>query len=372
MVRPLPPLRIGQHITSYPIVQGAMAVRVSGAMLAGTVANSGGVGMIASLGLGLVSPYFHPRSGKGNFFEANRLALIDELNKARLLSPDGVIGVNVLVATRDYAAIAHTAAAHGADVIVAGAGLPLDLPEHTADFPQVALVPAVSSVEMAATICETWKKRYNRLPDAFIVENCRVVGGHFGTQCEQVDRSTFSIANVLSQLRQYLIQQVGVSLPLIAAGGISKRADIDQMLSLGAAGVQVGTRFIPTKECDGDRRYKDFHLQASANDVVAVPSPVGKPARALRNAFTEQAIANSPDLERRCVANCLQSCLCRDAKTTYCIIQALARAACGDVDNGLVFSGATIGQVDRIMSVAEVMAELTCWQEPVTVKAKLT
>lgn len=365
MTHPLPPLRIGQHIANFPIVQGAMAVRVSGSRLAAAVANAGGMGTIASLGLGLVSPYFDPQDKQRNFFEANRLALIDELRKARLLSPEGVIGVNVLVATKDYATIAQTAAAHGANFIVAGAGLPLDLPAHTADHPDVALVPMVSSLEMVQTLCRTWQQRYDRLPDAFIVENCRVIGGHFGTQCEQVDRPTFSIANVLSEIREYLTQIVGAAIPLIAAGGVWNRADIDCLLAMGANGVQIGTRFIPTIECDGDPRYKAFYLNMQPEDVVVVPSPVGKPARALRNAFSDRVTTRPTELERRCVANCLNACLCRDQRTTYCIIQALARAACGDVEEGLVFSGAHLGQVSQIKSVAEVMSELTCWQETV-------
>jgi NAD(P)H-dependent flavin oxidoreductase YrpB (nitropropane dioxygenase family) len=131
------------------------------------------------------------------------------------------------------------------------------------------------------------------------------------------------------------------------------------MLALGASGVQVGTRFITTEECDADRRYKEFYLKANLEDVAIVPSPVGKPARALRNAFAQKAIAASPDLERRCIANCLESCLCRDSRKTYCIIQALANAASGDVENGFIFSGANVGRAKRIMSVAEVMAELT-------------
>ncbi|MDZ8240990.1 MAG: nitronate monooxygenase family protein [Nostoc sp. ChiQUE01a] len=359
----LHPLRIGKHIAQYPIVQGAMAVGVSGAKLAGAVANAGGVGTIASLGLGLHSPYFHQRK-RGSFFEANRLALIDELTKARSISPDGAIAVNILVATKDYPVLAQTAAAQGANLIITGAGLPLSLPEYTADYPDVALVPSVSNLFSAQLICQIWQCKYNRLPDALIVENCQQVGGHF-SQCEDMNSPGFSIESVISQLREYFQQHLGVKIPLIVTGGIGDRTDIDRILAIGADGVQIGTRFITTEECDADERYKDYHLQSSAADIVTVPSPVGKPSRALRNFFAEQAITNSSTTqERRCIANCLETCLCRDTGKTYCLLQALSKAALGDLEHGLIFSGANVRYTERIMSVTELMAELTQPHKP--------
>lgn len=352
----LHPLRIGKHIARYPIVQGAMAVRVSGANLAGAVANAGGVGVIATLGIGLDSPYFDKRKRK-SFFTANKLALIDELAKARYISPDGIIGVNILVATKDYPVLAQTAAAEGANVIITGAGLPLTLPEYIADYPEVALVPTVANVEDAKYLCQTWQNRYHRLPDALIVENCQMIGGHF-TQCEQANTPGFSVATVISQLREYLAKQLGVMIPLIVSGGICDRTDIERMINIGANGVQIGTRFITTLECDADPRYKQRHLQAHAADIVTVPSPVGKSSRALRNAFTEQVMTDASNIERRCIANCLEMCLCRDQGKTYCLLQALSQAARGDVENGLIFSGTNIANSERIISVAELMAEL--------------
>ncbi|GAB4243371.1 MAG: nitronate monooxygenase family protein [Elainellaceae cyanobacterium] len=333
-----------------------MAVRVSGASLAGAVANAGGIGVISSLGLGLHSPYYKVQPRRGNFGVANQLALIDELQKARTISPAGMIGVNILIATKDYPFLAETAAANGANLIIAAAGLPLNLPAYTANYSEVALVPVVCGLEAVQTICQTWQQQYDRLPDAFIVENSQTVGGHIGTTCEDFNSR---IECLIPQIQNYLRTQLQVDIPLIAAGGIWERADVDYMLALGASGVQVGTRFITTEECDADRRYKEFHLRASPADVVVVPSPVGKPARALANTFAKKAIAASPDLERQCVANCLESCLCRDSRKTYCILQALANAARGDIEKGLIFSGANTGRAAEILSVAEVMAELT-------------
>ncbi|HEY9620401.1 MAG TPA: nitronate monooxygenase family protein [Crinalium sp.] len=361
MSQPLSPLRIGQHIARHPIVQGAMAVRVSGGNLAGAVANAGGVGVISTLGLGLMRDRSHSQKSQGQFFEANRLALIEELQKARAISPDGVIGVNIITATRDYPELAQVAAAHGANLIITAAGLPLQLPEYVNEYPEVALVPMVCGVEAAQKICQAWQTNYGRLPDAFAVENSRAVGGHFGTTCDDFSNT---INYVLPAIQQMLLTQFGQDIPLIATGGVWDRADVDAMLALGAKGVQVGTRFITTHECDADPRYKEFHLKARADDVMIVPSPVGKPARALGNAFAERAIAKeSSQLERQCVANCLEACLCRDRRATYCIIQALAKAASGDIENGLVFSGANVGRAERLMSVVEVMDELT--QSPV-------
>ncbi|MFB2971934.1 NAD(P)H-dependent flavin oxidoreductase [Aerosakkonema sp. BLCC-F183] len=360
-MKTLPSLQIGKHIARYPIIQGAMAVRVSGANLAGAVANAGGIGIVATIGLGLNSPYFMPNLHRKRvkFSLANCLALIDELQKARSISPHGVIGVNVLVAVRNYADLVRTAIENGANLIATAAGLPLDLPEYTANYPDTALVPTVSTVAAARTLCQTWESKYDRLPDAFIVQCSKTIGGHLAGKSQDVEKPAYKIEQLIPELADYLRRELGAAIPIIAAGGIWDKADIDAMLALGANGVQIGTRFITTHECDADIRYKEFHLNANPNDVAIVPSPLGVPGRAIRNKFAEDAIAQSPNIERRCIANCLQSCLCRDRQETYCIIQALDRAARGDVENGLIFSSANAGRAKRIMSVTEVMAELT-------------
>jgi nitronate monooxygenase len=309
--------------------------------------------------LGFNSPYFNRQTRKGNLFAANRSALIDELRMARTLSRYGILGVNAMVVARDYETLVRTAAECGVDLVVSGAGLPLNLPEYTTDYPDVALVPIISTTRAAKVICQKWERRYGRLPDAFVVENPNTAGGHLGAKSEELGDPALNADRVLPELLDYLRDDVGVEIPVIVAGGIWDRADIDRALALGAKGVQMGTRFITTEECDADIRYKEFHLHATPEDVVLVPSPVGMPGRALRNPFAESAIAQSPDLDKRCVANCLQVCKCRDLKQTYCIIQALDRAARGDIENGLVFAGSNAGRADRIVSVAELMTELT-------------
>jgi nitronate monooxygenase len=360
----LPSLTIGHHTAPHPIVQGGMGIRVSGAGLAAAVANAGGIGVISAVGLGMHSPYFdikekNPKTRQTRFFEANRLALIDELRQARALSPEGLLGVNLMVAARDYETLVQTAVDHGVDLIFSGAGLPLTLPGLTAHRPEVALVPIISSLRAAQVICKKWQRQYNRLPDAFVVENPLAAGGHLGAKAEELDDPAIGPEVVIPALVSYLAETFEQPIPVIAAGGVCDRTTLLQALSLGASGVQIGTRFIPTDECDADLRYKEFHLNADPADIVLVPSPVGLPGRALRNAFVDRVNAGElPGAKDQCFANCLQVCKFRDRRETYCILRALDRACRGDVENGLVFAGSSVGGSRRLQPVAEVMAEL--------------
>lgn len=339
-----------------------MGVRISGANLAAAVANAGGVGVISSVGLGLSSPHFTDAAladlplGQ-RFFEASRLALTEAIQTARQLSPNGIIGVNMMVADRHHEAMVRAIASQPIDLIIAGAGLPLTLPGLTADAPHIALVPIVSSVRAARLICRKWSKQYDRLPDGFIIEHPRYAGGHLGAKADEMETEAVSLETVIPQLREYLTTELHVDIPIIAAGGVWERSDIDRVLALGASGVQIGTRFITTDECDADDRYKQFHLAARPEDVTLVPSPVGLPGRAIRNAFVDKVLSNTLDLKTRCV-NCLHRCKYRDTKETYCILTALDRAAQGDVENGLIFGGTNAGRSDRIRPVADLMAEL--------------
>lgn len=361
----LPTLKIGQHIAHYPIIQGGMGIRISGANLAAAVANAGGIGMISATALGMNSKYFdpnekNPKKRHEQFLEANRLALIEELQKARDRSPNGIIGVNVMVAVRGYETLVKTAIAHGANLIISGAGLPLKLPAYTASHPEVALVPIVSSGRAAKVICQKWQRNYGRLPDAIVVENPQHAGGHLGAKVQDLDNPKESSECVISELIAYLHDELNAIIPAIAAGGIWNRADIEQALALGASGVQIGTRFITTEECDADFRYKEFHLQAQSEDVVIVPSPVGMPGRALRNSFIEKVLeTGTPNLQGSCLANCLEVCKFRDRHETYCILRALDRAAKGDIEMGLIFAGSHAGKAEQILTVTELMTELT-------------
>lgn len=366
-------LKIGPHVARYPIIQGGMGIRISGANLAAAVANAGGIGIISAIGLGMRSEYFdphqaNPKQRHEQFLDANRLALIDELKKARELSPDGIIGVNIMVAARGYETLVKTAIEHGVNLIISGAGLPLKLPEYAASQPSVALVPIVSSARAAKIIAQKWQRNCGRLPDAFIVENPRSAGGHLGAHVKDLDNPQMADTHVIPELVAYLRDELKVEIPAIAAGGIWNRADIDRALALGASGVQIGTRFITTEECDADRRYKEFHLQAKPEDVVIVPSPVGLPGRALRNSFVDQVLKiGTPNPEGACLANCLEVCKFRDRRETYCILRALDQASQGDIETGLIFAGSHAGQAEKILPVAELMAELTFAKSPESV-----
>ncbi|MDS3860030.1 nitronate monooxygenase family protein [Thermosynechococcaceae cyanobacterium BACA0444] len=351
------PLTVGTHTARYPIIQGAMAVKVSGAKLAAAVAEAGGIGLISSFGIGFDSPYFPERAPRKTFFQANQLALQDALTTARKLSPTGIIGVNILVATKDYLALAQTAAAGGADLIVTGAGLPLTLPEVTQDYLHVALVPIVADLESAQIICQAWGKNYHRYPDAIIVENCQKIGGHFASQCQ--DGIPNDLGQTLQHLRHYL-NSLNLQIPIIITGGIWEQEDIQQMLRLGADGVQIGSRFITTQECDAADAYKQVHLQARPEDIISITSPVGKPARVLKNQLTTDIATQAPTLERRCLANCLQTCLCRDQGTSFCLLQVLNAASQGDVQAGLLFASGNVRPIRKILSVAELMASWGC------------
>lgn len=358
-----PSLQIGLSTARYPIIQGGMGVRISGASLAAAVANAGGIGIISASGLALNSPYFdadepNPKKRHQQFLNASQLALIDELNTARYLSPTGIIGVNIMVAAREYELLVRTAVEHGANLIVAGAGLPLQLPTYTQDHPEVALVPIVSSIRAAQVICRKWQRQQGRLPDAFIVEDPQLAGGHLGAAADNLNDPDWAATAVIPGLVSYLKAEFQTPIPVIAAGGIWDQNDIVRALELGAHGVQIGTRFITTYECDADPRYKEFHFNASPEDVRLIPSPVGLPGRALLNPFAEKIMAGTPNPQGKCLANCLKRCKFRDQRETYCILQALDRAARGDVENGVIFAGTNAGRSKRMMSVAELMREL--------------
>jgi len=349
----LPVLKIGKHTPRYPLIQGGMGIRISASGLAGAVAKAGGVGTIASVGLGLSSRHF---TGK-NYFEANKLALAEELSTARKTAPDGILAVNCIVALTDYEDMVRTAAENGAQVIISGAGLPMHLPEYTADHPDVALVPIVSSVKAARLIIRKWEKQYRRLPDAFVVEAPGTAGGHLGARAEEVYSPELTLEKVVPELVEFLSGELKVDIPVVAAGGIWSREDMARAFGLGARGVQMGTRFVCTHECDASDAFKQMYLKATEEDVTLVKSPVGLPGRAIKTRFSE-ALASGPPKGHRCVANCIKSCSFRSEKVGFCITTALNTAQKGDVDNGLVFSGSNAVRCREIVHVSDIFMDL--------------
>jgi nitronate monooxygenase len=349
----LPALKIGKHTPAYPIIQGGMGVRISAHRLAGAVAKAGGVGTIASVGLGLSSKHYN---GK-NYFESNKLALADEIADARKTAPDGIIAVNCMAALTDYEALVRTSAENGANVIISGAGLPMQLPEFTKDFPDVALIPIVSSAKAARLIIKKWEKLYRRMPDAIVVEAPGKAGGHLGARTEEVFSAELTLEKVVPELVDFLAAEVKADIPVIAAGGIWDREDVARVFGLGARGVQMGTRFVCTFECDAPDAFKQMYLDATDKDIKLVLSPVGLPGRVIRNEFSEK-LADGPPKGDRCTINCLKHCSLRSEKVGFCIARALTVAHKGDVVDGLIFSGSNAVKCKEIVHVKDVIDDL--------------
>ncbi|MDR1885209.1 MAG: nitronate monooxygenase family protein [Synergistaceae bacterium] len=350
----LPLLKIGRHTPKYPIIQGGMGVKISGARLAGSVALQGGVGTIASVGLACD----HPDYSGWNYFDINEIAMAEAVKSSRTAAPDGVIAVNCMVALTDYDRQVRSAAAAGVDIIISGAGLPMKLPEYTRDFPDVALVPIVSSVKAADLIIRKWGKMYGRLPDAIVVETPLYAGGHIGaTRMEHVTDDAFSLERVVPELVKYIEDTVKSDIPVVAAGGIWDVSDMRRAFGLGARGVQIGTRFACTEECDADMRFKQAYIDAGPEDVVVIMSPVGIPGRALRNPFVEKYISGEVE-SKPCIAACLSHCSYLKDRSTFCIAQALVDAYKGNWETGLFFAGSNVVKCSRLERVSEIFKEL--------------
>lgn len=352
------PLVIGRHIVNYPLIQGGMGVRISAGNLAGHVARCGGVGLVATAALGLNSPHFTGRGLRG----ADVAALKDELRKASAIAPNGVVGTNCMVALSDYEDLVRASCEAGAKVIVSGAGLPLGLPGLTADFPEVALVPIVSSVRAAELIARKWSKGFGRLPDAVVVEDPETAGGHLGEKLENIGTGAYDQYATVRGVKAFFREAFGAQVPVIAAGGIWDRDDLLHALEQGADGVQMATRFVCTEECDASDAFKQAYLACRKEDIGLVMSPAGLPGRAL---VGNVAAIRRGDLDDhlRCPVGCLRKCAYRDEGERFCIARALDCAQRGDVDRGLVFCGSNAWKSDRITTVQEIFDELFVMEE---------
>lgn len=349
-----PILKIGKHQPRYPLIQGGMGVKISGPRLAGAVARAGGVGTIATVGLAVGSPHYTGR----NYFEANIEAVKESLAEARATAKDGILAVNAMVALTDYEMHIRSACEGGTDIIISGAGLPLKLPEYAKDFPDVALVPIVSSTKAASLIIRRWEKNYHRMPDGLVVETPLHAGGHLGaTKMEQVTDPALSLETVVPELVAFLRDEVGIDIPVIAAGGIWDRQDMEHAFSLGAKGVQMGTRFACTVEGDASERFKQAFIDATEEDVVIIKSPVGIPGRALKTPFVAKYLEGDVT-SKPCIANCLAHCSYRNDRSAFCIAAALVDAYMGDYENGLFFCGDNVTKCTRMETVDGIMGEL--------------
>ena len=370
----LKPLKIGNLVAKHPVIQGGMGVGVSLSSLAGAVAKAGGIGIISTAQIGFKDQDF----GK-NPMAANLRAIHSELKKAREKAPQGILGFNIMVATKEYASYVKEAVKAGADVIISGAGLPIDMPKFVAEAEnenggsekkerRTMIAPIVSSVKSALVICRMWDRKYHTAPDFVVVEG-PCAGGHLGFSREQLTElgadtdhvaETFDepaydkeIRGIIETVKSFA-EKYKKHIPVITAGVIFDHKDVLHQFALGAEGVQAATRFVTTEECDADIAYNNANINAKEEDIVIVKSPVGMPGRAIKNKFLER-VAQGPVKVERCF-RCLEHC--NPAETPYCITKALINAAEGKIDEALLFCGSNAYRCEKIETVPEVMAAL--------------
>lgn len=358
----LKPLKIGELIAKNPVIQGGMGVGISLSSLAGAVAKAGGVGIISTAQIGFRDPEFLKKP-----LECNLRAIKTELERARRIAPTGIIGFNIMVATRNYALYVKEAVKAGADIIISGAGLPVNLPE-LVEGAKTKIAPIVSTAKSAMVICKLWDRKYHKIPDLLVIEG-PLAGGHLGFSREQLaeygadtedvpatyrkDAYDEEIRRIMKVVKEYE-EKYQQHIPVAVAGGIYTHEDVLHALELGADGVQVGTRFVTTEECDAPLAYKQTYIDAKKEDIVITKSPVGMPGRAIRNAFLERVAGQKAKIE-----NCYQ-CLehCDPKNIPYCITKALSNAAEGKLEDALLFCGSNAYRVNRIETVDAVIADL--------------
>lgn len=347
----LPSLKIGDLLVKLPIIQGGMGIGVSMSNLAAAVAREGGIGIISAAQIGYKEENFRKENDL-----ANVNGLIKEIRKAKELAPEGVIGVNFLAATSNYADMVRTAVMEKVDLIISGAGIPKNLPDLVKGS-ATKIAPIVSSAKAADTIVKLWKKRYDRLPDLIVVEG-PMAGGHLGFSKESLNEGTaasiYDITKDIVESMKKFEEKFAQKIPVIAAGGIYSGEDIRKALETGATGVQIATRLVATEECDAHINFKQAYIDASKDDIELVVSPVGLPGRAIVNDFTKRVKAGQEKI-RSCY-NCLDGCSPKTAP--YCITEALVASVTGDTTNGLVFIGANGYLVNKMSTVKEVFDEI--------------
>lgn len=345
-------LVIGNLVARVPIVQGGMGVGISLSGLAAATANAGGIGVIAAAGIGLLEP-----DGFKDFLGANIRALRREIRNARAHTK-GIIGVNIMVALTNFADMVRTSIEEKIDIIFSGAGLPVNLPEFLKGSTATKLVPIVSSGRAATLLAKRWLDKYNYLPDAFVVEG-PLAGGHLGFKAEQLGDPAYSLEKIVPEVIEAVRpfeEKTGKKIPVIAGGGIYTGADIRRFIEMGAAGVQMATRFVATEECDASPAFKATYVAAAGpGDLEIIKSPVGMPGRAIRNEFLDDVEAGMKK-PFACPYHCIVTCDIE--KAPYCISLALLNAQKGRLDKGFAFAGANAWRTEKIVKVQELVDEL--------------
>jgi len=354
-------LKIGKYIIEKPIIQGGMGVGISWDQLAGTVSKEGGLGVISSVGTGYYNNKEYAKKlvsnrplSEENFYSKDGFEAI--IKNARKICKDKPLAANVLYAINGYGDVLRNACELGVDIIITGAGLPTNMPEFTEGYPDVALVPIVSSAKALKIICKRWQKRYDRLPDAVILEGPKS-GGHQGFTYEQCSMPEHQLENLVIPVVQEAAKWGDI--PVIAAGGVWDKKDIQEMMNLGAKGVQMGTRFIGTHECDAHDNFKDVLLNAKKDDIKLMGSPVGYPAQGVVTNLTH-LVAKREGPAIKCISNCVSPCNRGvEAKAVgFCIADRLSDAYEGNLETGLFFSGTNGYRLNEIISVKELLEKL--------------
>lgn len=336
-----------------PIIQGGMGVGVSLGNLAGTVAFNEGMGIISTVNAGYREDDFLTEGNK-----TNQKALANEISKAKTIAQGkGLIGINIMVATTNYVETVKTAIEAGIDTIISGAGLPMELPE-LAKGKSVAIAPIVSSGKAAKIICKSWDRKSGTVPDFIVIEGSEA-GGHLGfTNDELVNHTAKTLSEILKEVLVEIKpfeEKYKRSIPVFVAGGVYSGKDMAEYQKEGAAGVQIGTRFIATNECDASLAYKNEIIQSTKETIEIVKSPVGMPGRAISTPLIQKLRDGARFPAPKCI-NCLIPC--NPAETPYCISHALIEAAKGNLEEGLFFCGANAWKIDRMYSVEELMNEI--------------
>ena len=354
------PLKIGKYTIELPIIQGGMGIGISWDRLAGTVSKHGALGVISGVGTGYYkNKKFSQKNIADRPYETinfySKEALNEIVKNARKICGDKPLACNILYAINDYGRVVRDACEAGVNIIITGAGIPSDMPKYAQDFPDVALVPIVSSARALRIIIKKWK-RYNRLPDAVILEG-PLSGGHQGFTYEQCFQEEYQLENLIKPVVEEA-KKYG-DIPIIAAGGIWDKSDIDRVMELGASGVQMGTRFIGTYECDAHENFKKVLINAKKEDIVLMKSPVGYPARGIRTKLHEDMEkGTAPKIA--CISNCVTPChRGEEAKAVgFCIADRLSDAYEGRKETGLFFSGSNGYRIEKLVSVKELLDKL--------------
>ncbi|MGO1580684.1 MAG: NAD(P)H-dependent flavin oxidoreductase [Peptoniphilaceae bacterium] len=337
---------MGNKIMDIPIIQGGMGIGVSLSKLSGTVASLGGMGVISGVDPGYLSKDFSK-----NPIEANIKAIKEEIVRAKQIAKGkGIIAINIMKAINNYDLMVKASVDGGIDAIVSGAGMPLNLPDLVDE--KTLIAPIVSSQRALKIILKTWLKKYNRLCDFVVVEG-PLAGGHLGFKSEDIDKSKLEL--ILKEVVDYVKEielKFKKKIYIFAAGGIRKSSDVKKLIDIGADGVQVGTPFITTKECDVSENFKMEIINSKDEDLKIINSPVGMPARAISNKFIKELEVENKKIET--CRNCLKSC--DPKKVAYCISASLADSAKGE--SGLIFSGYGINNIREITSVKSVIDKL--------------